>query len=145
MNLVKDDLVGVADAPETGDEGQHRDDNKCNLVVALIVDLGLLLGALSEPLNLGFGRRDGRVGLLGDVPLPQGALRRLAARHGGLAERSAQRKESMDGVFGMPDQKGNAVRQCCQRTGVEGPEQLLGASQRPPGHKVPKLMQGKVR
>jgi hypothetical protein len=35
MDFIEDDLVGVADTPEAGEEGQGSDDDEDSLVIAL--------------------------------------------------------------------------------------------------------------
>jgi hypothetical protein len=52
MDLVKDDLIGVADAPESRDEGQDGDDGTGNLVVPLVTGADRLLAALCVSVEL---------------------------------------------------------------------------------------------
>lgn len=81
VHLVEDNLVRVADAPETSDEGENSDDDKGDLVVTLLVLLDLALLGLGQLAVVGFDGLDGRVLFLrGDVSLAQAAWGRRA-RH----------------------------------------------------------------
>lgn len=82
----------MANAPETGDEGQDGDKGEGSLVVPLLDSLPLGLRCLGQFANLGLGALGGGgafSSLLGrDVPVAKTALRRLPARHAGLCEKS---------------------------------------------------------
>lgn len=55
MNLVKDDLVRVADTPESSHEGQDSDDCETNLVLGLALDSGPLSTSLGKLVKLRAG------------------------------------------------------------------------------------------
>lgn len=86
VNLVKDDLVGVADAPEARDETENGHDGQGNPVVPFAARLLLGSSRLDELVEFNFivgtsvGRLSARRGG-GDVSLAQGALRRSGSRH----------------------------------------------------------------
>lgn len=83
VHLVKDDLVGVANTPESSDKGQNGDDGEANLVLALA--LASSLGtSLCKLVKLSIGVESIIRNLLGrSAPLSQAALRRGAASHDG--------------------------------------------------------------
>jgi hypothetical protein len=84
VDFIEHDLVRVADAPESGDEGQSRDDDKHDLVVAFLAGRRLGGGSFHELIELDIRGR-AVLGLLGrraNIPLAQSALRRRRC-HGG--------------------------------------------------------------
>lgn len=83
VHLVKDDLVGVANTPESSDKGQNSDDGQANLVLALALASPLGAG-LCKLIKLSVGVEGIVSDLLGrSAPLSQAALRRGAASHDG--------------------------------------------------------------
>src|SRR4051812_25982533 len=89
VDFIEDDLVRVADAPESGDEGQQGDDDEDGLVVALGARGGFGGGSLHQlvELDVGGGTRNTLLRLLGrdaaGIPLAQSALGRRCCGHGG--------------------------------------------------------------
>jgi hypothetical protein len=94
VHLVENDLVGVADAPESSDKGQQSYDAEADLVIKLARRGLLLSSSLGELVQLGLRIKGGRIGGLfaRDVSLPQAALGRLRSSHGsrGLGSEKAQ-------------------------------------------------------
>lgn len=85
MHLVKNDLVRVADTPESSDEGQDSDDRKADLVLGLALDSGPLSTSLGKLVKLRAGVERVLRGLLRyGASLSQAALlRRGASSHDG--------------------------------------------------------------
>lgn len=83
VNLIEDDLIGMANSPESSEEGERGDGSKTKLVVTLSSNGNLLLRSLCKLVEFSLGRKDSRVGALlgGHVPLPQAALRRGTSSH----------------------------------------------------------------
>lgn len=73
MNLVKDDLVGVADANESGDEGGDGDEEEGNLVIELATRGGGV-GGFGKLVKFLFNRSCGEVLFARYVPLAQAVL-----------------------------------------------------------------------
>lgn len=89
VDFVKDDLVGMADAPEPGDEGQSGHYSKRNLVLPLIAIAGCgdLLGRVlaGDVLELDVGDIASVLLLAraGDIALAYASLRRGSRSHAG--------------------------------------------------------------
>lgn len=83
VNLIEDDLIGMADSPESSEEGEGGDGSKTKLVITLSPDRTSLLRSLCKLVEFSFRSKDRRVGALlgGHVPLPQAALRRGTSSH----------------------------------------------------------------
>lgn len=93
MDFVENDLIGMTDAPEPGDEGQDRRQRKREPVIALTRwTIILLRGGLGQLVELYFDGRFGRVGLFrASSPLPQASLRRLRPGHGSVLGKMVSR------------------------------------------------------
>lgn len=52
VHLVKDNLVRMADAPESSNEGQDSDEEKANLVLGLALGSGSLSASLGKLVKL---------------------------------------------------------------------------------------------
>lgn len=52
MHLVKDNLVWMADTPESSNEGQDGDEEKANLVLGLALGSGSLSTSLGKLIKL---------------------------------------------------------------------------------------------
>lgn len=101
VNFVKDNLSGMADAPEAGDETENGDESQGNLVIPFGVGLVLGSGGLGELVELDINFGGDRLGrLFGDgVALAQRALRRSRSRHDCRDCRGGQRFELVDDLI----------------------------------------------
>lgn len=83
MNLIKDDLIRVANAPESSNEREHSDSEETQLVVSLLVHSAALSSSFSELIELYlWGEACGlSAAFCRDIALPQAALGRGTARH----------------------------------------------------------------
>jgi hypothetical protein len=83
MDLVKYDLVGMADSPEPCDKCQSRDQTQANSVLDLFTRRFLLQGRLGKLVKFWF-ILEGGVGAFpgGHVALAHAPRRRRAASHG---------------------------------------------------------------
>ena len=92
MNLVKDDLVGMADAPESGDKGQGRHEDEGGLELPLIASLdlvdlsGLVLARDVLELNIGDSAGVLLLACAGDIALAYASLRHGSRSHAGQTE-----------------------------------------------------------
>ncbi len=89
VDFVEDDLVGVADAPEPGQEGQACDEGECDLVVSFRAGgIDTRLACLGNCIDVGI-----EAGVLlqlagaGDISLAQASLRVVWSPHDGRRRR----------------------------------------------------------
>ncbi len=98
VHLIEDDLVGMADTPKSGDEGENCRHDKTDSILEIRV-LGLLLrSCLCLDLDVELGIRGGRDHrLLGaGVALAHAALRGGSrGRHGGETEKKTKEIEGV--------------------------------------------------
>lgn len=91
MYFVEDNLVGVTNAPETGQEGQSGDDGEGDPIAQLRVRSSRFPSGFADNFNVG-ADTSSRLGLLlggaSDIALAQAALR---TRHGDGRRSSLER------------------------------------------------------
>jgi hypothetical protein len=105
VDFIEDDLVGVADAPEPGDEGKDGGNDKADAVLEVRLLLGLGLGDDGGGLGLGLdlelllrGRR--RHSPLGAIVALAHAALRGGSRGRHIGRRRRRRKEEFRAVRG---------------------------------------------
>lgn len=84
VHLIEDDLVRMANTPESSDKSQNSGQNEADLVVAFVLGGSSLSASLCKLVEFGFGRGRSGLGLFrGRSPLSQAALRRGRTSHDG--------------------------------------------------------------
>lgn len=73
MDFIKDDLVRMADSPESSQESEERDNGEANFVIP-VSTLGLLLESLQRLINLFASNCGCRVGCDGSLVFGSAAL-----------------------------------------------------------------------